>query len=108
MLSYVRLFLRKTAWWHRHSRLSYHNDISDLEAAIDSLQSSRTLPTGTTPATNSVEGIELEESGLGESFTFADASEDHIKSVEEAATLLSLDELKALAKEAKFQGRTKT
>ncbi|KAJ4197709.1 hypothetical protein NW755_000406 [Fusarium falciforme] len=73
-----------------------------------SLQSSRTLPTGTTPSTNSVEGIELEESGLGESFTFADASEDHIKSVEEAATLLSLDELKALAKEAKFQGRTKT
>ncbi|KAI8671123.1 Fanconi-associated nuclease [Fusarium keratoplasticum] len=105
---YVRLFLRKTAWWHRHSRLGYHNDISDLEAAIDSLQSPRTLPTGTTPATNSVEGIELEESGLGESFTFADASEDHIKSVEEAATLLSLDELKVLAKEAKFQGRTKT
>ncbi|WAO88145.1 Fanconi-associated nuclease [Fusarium falciforme] len=105
---YVRLFLRKTAWWHRHSRLGYHNDISDLEAAIGSLQSSRTLPTGTTPSTNSVEGIELEESGLGESFTFADASEDHIKSVEEAATLLSLDELKALAKEAKFQGRTKT
>lgn len=108
MLSYVRLFLRKTAWWHRHSRLGYHNDISDLEAAIDVLQSSRTLPTDTTPSTNNVEGIELEESGLGESFTFADASEDHIKSVEEAATLLSLDELKALAKEAKFQGRTKT
>ncbi|KAL2694245.1 hypothetical protein Neosp_000820 [[Neocosmospora] mangrovei] len=72
------------------------------------LRSSRTLPTGTVPPTSSVEGIELEESGLGESFTFADASEDHIKSVEEAATLLSLDELKALAKEAKFQGRTKT
>ncbi|KAI8676806.1 hypothetical protein LRP88_10177 [Fusarium phalaenopsidis] len=105
---YVRLFLRKTAWWHRHSRLGYHNDISDLEAAIDVLQSSRTLPTGTAPSTNSAEGIELEESGLGESFTFADTSEDHIKSVEEAATLLSLDELKALAKEAKFQGRTKT
>ncbi|UPK90600.1 hypothetical protein LCI18_001535 [Fusarium solani-melongenae] len=105
---YVRLFLRKTAWWHRHSRLGYHNDISDLEAAIDSLQLSRTLPTGTTSSTNSVEGIELEESRLGESFTFADASKDHIKSVEEAATLLSLDELKALAKEAKFQGRTKT
>ncbi|RMJ08522.1 hypothetical protein BHE90_015780 [Fusarium euwallaceae] len=105
---YVRLFLRKTAWWHRHSRLGYHNDISDLEAAIDVLQSSRSLPSGTAPSTNNVEGIELEDSGLGECFTFADASEDHIKSLEEAATLLSLDELKALAKEAKFQGRTKT
>ncbi|RSM15634.1 hypothetical protein CEP52_000711 [Fusarium oligoseptatum] len=105
---YVRLFLRKTAWWHRHSRLGYHNDISDLEAAVDGLQSSRSLPSGTAPSTNNVDGIELEESGLGESFTFADASKDHIKSLEEAATLLSLDELKALAKEAKFQGRTKT
>ncbi|RSL50032.1 hypothetical protein CEP53_008936 [Fusarium sp. AF-6] len=105
---YVRLFLRKTAWWHRHGRLGYHNDISDLEAAIDVLQSSRSLPSGTALSTNNVDGIELEESGLGECFTFADASEDHIKSLGEAATLLSLDELKALSKEAKFQGRTKT
>ncbi|KAM0434664.1 hypothetical protein ACHAPT_003763 [Fusarium lateritium] len=107
MSSYVRLFLRKTAWWHRHSRLGYHNDISDLEAAIDVLQSLRSLPPDTAPCTDTVEGLDLEESGLGESFTFADASQDHIKSVEEAASLLNLDELKALAKDAKFQGRTK-
>ncbi|KAH7188710.1 VRR-NUC domain-containing protein [Fusarium flagelliforme] len=106
---YVRLFLRKTAWWHRHSRLGYHSDISDLEAAIATLQSSRALPHDTTPPTLSpVYGIELEESKLDEVFTFADASEEHIKFVEEAASLLSLDELKDLAKEAKIQGRNKS
>ncbi|KAF4962300.1 hypothetical protein FSARC_9610 [Fusarium sarcochroum] len=106
---YVRLFLRKAAWWHRHSRLGYHSDISDLEAAITTLQSFRALPHDTTPPTQSpVHGIELEESKLGGTFTFADASEDHINSVEEAASLLSLDELKDLAKEAKIQGRNKS
>ncbi|KAM0204689.1 hypothetical protein ACHAPI_000456 [Fusarium lateritium] len=105
---YVRLFLRKTASWHRHSRLGYHSDISDLEAAIATLQSSRKLPQDTTPQTQTpISGIELEEFSLGEMFTFADASDDHINSVEEAASQLSLDELKDLAKEAKIQGRTK-
>ena len=103
------MFLRKAAWWHRHNRLGYHSDISDLEAAIATLQSSRALPHDTTPPTLSpVHGIELEESKLGDVFTFADASEEHIKSVEEAASLLSLDELKDLAKEAKIQGRNKS
>ncbi|KAF4996263.1 hypothetical protein FGRMN_4619 [Fusarium graminum] len=105
---YVRLFLRKTATWHRHSRLGYRSDISDLEAAIATLQSSRTLPHDGTPSTqNPIQGIEFEESGLGEVFTFADSSEDHINSVEEAASQLSLDELKDLAREAKTQGRNK-
>jgi Fanconi-associated nuclease 1 len=102
------LFLRKTASWHRHSRLGYHSDISDLEAAIATLQSSRKLPQHITPQTQTpVYGIELEEFSLGEIFTFADASDDHINSVEEAASQLGLDELKDLAKEAKTQGRTK-
>ncbi|KAJ4141187.1 hypothetical protein NW768_000395 [Fusarium equiseti] len=106
---YVRLFLRKAAWWHRHSRLGYHSDISDLEAAIATLQLTRTLPYDTAPPTPSpVHGIELEESKLDETFTFADASGEHIKSVEEAASLLSLDELKDLAREAKIQGRNKS
>ncbi|KAH7170758.1 VRR-NUC domain-containing protein [Dactylonectria macrodidyma] len=105
---YVRLFLRKTASWHRHSRLSYHNDISDLEAAIDSLQRQQTLPCcSTAPALSPVEGVDLEEFNLGDSFTFADGSKDHISTLEEAALLLSLDELKTLGKEAKFQGRNK-
>lgn len=59
------------------------------------------------PASSPLEGIDIEQFNLGESFTFADASEDHINSLEEAASLLSLDELKALGKEAKFQGRNK-
>ncbi|KAM0554175.1 hypothetical protein ACHAPJ_006974 [Fusarium lateritium] len=106
-LDYEAQYL-KAAWWHRHSRLGYHSDISDLGAAIATLHSSRTLPHDTTPTQNPVHGIELEESKLGETFTFADASEDHINSVEEAASLLSLDELKDLAKEAKIQGRNKS
>ena len=44
---------------------------------------------------------------LGESVSFADNSTDHIESMEEAANLLSLDELKALARELNVKGRTK-
>ncbi|KAF4455145.1 Fanconi-associated nuclease 1 like protein [Fusarium austroafricanum] len=105
---YVRLFLRKTASWHRHSRIRYDSDISDLGTALATLQSPRVLPDDTTTSTQSpVRDIELEESKLGGAFTFADASKNHINSVEEAASLLSLDELKDLAKEAKMQGRNK-
>ena len=45
---------------------------------------------------------------LGENFTFADGSEDHIDTLEEASSLLTLDELKTLAKEAKTQGKNKS
>lgn len=44
---------------------------------------------------------------LGETFTFADISEDHITTLEEASSLLKLDELKVLAKDAKVQGKNK-
>lgn len=82
--------------------------MSDPEAAIASLQSVRNLPQPSTPdAQNPVPGLDLDEFGLGEMFTFADASEDHVTTVDEAAALLYLDELKALAKEAKVQGRNK-
>lgn len=105
---YVRLFLRKTAWWHRQDRLAYHSDVSDLDAAIKTLHEPRDLShLASAPATAPVKDFDLEEYSLGKSFTFADASEDHIDSVEEAASLLSLDELKALSKEAKVQGRNK-
>ncbi|KAI5466269.1 hypothetical protein BGZ63DRAFT_400664 [Mariannaea sp. PMI_226] len=105
---YVRLFLRKTASWHRHSRLGYHSDISDIEAVIDTLQRSQPLPqSDSAPKTGPLPGIDIFEFDLEDSFTFADASCDFITSVEEAASLLSLDELKALAKDAKFQGRNK-
>lgn len=46
--------------------------------------------------------------GIGTSFTFADGSSDFITSLEEASSLLLLDELKALAKDAKVQGKTKS
>ncbi|CAM1506643.1 Fc.00g062840.m01.CDS01 [Cosmosporella sp. VM-42] len=105
---YVRLFLRKTASWHRYSRLGYHADISDLKTAIKTLQKTRHLPDKPTLLSQDpVEDVDLEEFSLGDAFTFADASEDHIDSLEDAASLLSLDELKALSKEAKFQGRNK-
>lgn len=44
---------------------------------------------------------------LGETFTFADGSEAEIKTLEEASSLLKLDELKAIAKEVKVQGKNK-
>lgn len=40
-------------------------------------------------------------------FTFADRSENEINTLEEASSLLRLDELKALAKDAKVQGKNK-
>lgn len=106
---YVRLFLRKTDSWHRSSRLGYYDDVSDPEQAIQRLQKSRTLPESTSVTNKELPALEIDVSltTYGDTFTFADASEDHIKSVEEAAPLLSLDELKALAKEAKIQGRNK-
>ena len=44
---------------------------------------------------------------LTSTFTFADGSEDHINSLDEASSLLMLEELKSLAKEAKFKGKNK-
>ncbi|KAL0939199.1 coiled-coil domain-containing protein mtmr15 [Colletotrichum truncatum] len=105
---YVRLFLRKTSAWHRQDRLGYYSDISDPELAIKTLQETRDLPeVETSSHSNPVEGVDLEEFSLSDTFTFADASEEHITTIEEASSLLSLDELKDLAKEAKFQGRNK-
>ncbi len=43
-----------------------------------------------------------------DTFAFADASEDFIDNVEEAISLLGLDEVKTLAKEAKIQGKNKS
>lgn len=105
-LSYVRLFLRKTAMWHRIDRLGYHNDISDLHLAAASLLESRPFP-------GDDASEDEEQSGLspgwvlGDTFCFANDSESHIKTIEEAASLLSLDELRAMAKEAKVQGKNK-
>ena len=69
----------------------------------------RTLPQGSAEA--SISPGELappEGTVLGDIYTFAESSDDHIKTLEEASSLLRLDELKALAKEAKVQGKNKS
>lgn len=105
---YVRLFLRKTAAWHRSSRLGYYDDVADPELAIETLQSVRQLPqTALTNTPKPIPGMECDDFEHDSTFTFADISDEHIKTVEEAASLLFLDELKAVAKEAKVQGRNK-
>ncbi|KAI1382271.1 VRR-NUC domain-containing protein [Hypoxylon crocopeplum] len=112
---YVRLFLRKTASWHRITRLRYHDDILDIEAAVNELQMGRDLPSGSSssqavpePMGPILNTLAQDQCMFENSFTFADMSEQYITTVEEAVTLLSLDEVKALAKEAKVQGKNKT
>ncbi|KAI9794219.1 MAG: hypothetical protein M1816_006145 [Peltula sp. TS41687] len=106
---YVRLFLRKTSLWHRINRLGYYSDIADLPAAVEILQASRPLPTpSTTPQVNPGELEPPEGQTLGGSFSFAEGSGDKITTLEEASSLLNLDELKALAKDGKIQGKNKT
>lgn len=105
---YVRLFLRKTSAWHRINRLGYHSDITDLDAAVADLQSERELPA--TTAQNQTNPGELEPPEgtiLGERFSFAECSEVYINTLDEASSLLLLDELKTIAKEAKVRGKNK-
>lgn len=107
---YVRLFLRKTSSWHRVNRLRYHSDIANLPAAINELMKSRELPPPSeTPVLHPGESTSTtDDAPIGHTFTFADASAKFITTLEEASSLLLLDELKALAKEAKVQGKNKT
>ena len=105
--SYVRLFLRKTSAWHRINSLGYHNDIANLDAAIEELQHSRVLPASEEIQSNPGELEPPAGTSLGTFFTFADKSEKEITTLEEASSLLRLDELKALAKDVKVQGKNK-
>ncbi|KAL8672584.1 MAG: hypothetical protein Q9168_002957 [Polycauliona sp. 1 TL-2023] len=105
---YVRLFLRKTAAWHRINRLKYYGDIADLNTAVHELLQVHSLPAAT--ATERIAPGEAEtpkDTVLEDSFTFADSSTEHIDSLEEASSLLLLEELKVLAKEAKVPGKNK-
>lgn len=106
---YVRLFLRKTHAWHRIARLGYYGDIADMPGAASELYRFRDLPEPTTESQVTPGELEPPEGAtLGSCFTFADNSDDHITTLEEASSLLLLDELKAIAKEAKVQGKNKT
>ena len=105
---YVRLFLRKTSSWHRINKLGYHGDIADLQQAVEDLQVSRELPEPSSQVEKHPGEFEpSEETALGADFTFADRSEHCIKDLEEASSLLLLDELKAFAKDVKVQGKNK-
>jgi Fanconi-associated nuclease 1 len=104
----VRFFLRKTSAWHRIKDIGYHGDISDVDAAIETLQRTHPLPTSSTePQSHPGELEPPAGTALGPSFTFADRSEEDITTLEQASSLLKLDELKALAKEAKVHGKNK-
>lgn len=106
--SYVRLFLRKTAAWHRVNRLGYYGDIADLPAAARELL--QVHPISTVEICNPSDSEESEfssEINLGSSLCFADGSNDDINSLEEACPLLRLDEIKIIAKEARFFGKNK-
>jgi Fanconi-associated nuclease 1 len=106
---YVRLFLRKTSAWHRTNRLGYYGDISDLLAAAKLLQTARHLPKSSAQVQwNPGELAPPEGTVLESDFRFADCSEGTITTLEEASSLLNLDELKAIAKEAKVQGKNKS
>ena len=79
-----------------------------MSAAVEELLKPRSLPAVTAIAqANPGETEPPLDSILGNSFTFADSSEERIQTLEEASSLLRLDELKAIAKDAKIQGQNK-
>jgi Fanconi-associated nuclease 1 len=89
--------------------LTYYSDIADITAATIILQKARELPESTTALqSNPAELSPPDETDLGSTFSFADSSEEMITTLEEASSLLSLDELKAIAKDAKIQGKNKS
>ncbi|KAL9129403.1 MAG: hypothetical protein Q9217_002134 [Psora testacea] len=89
--------------------LGYYGDIADLPATAQELLETRTLPPpGTSAQSHPGKAEALQDTVLGDTFAFADGSEGHIDSLAEASSLLKLDELKALAKEVKIQGKNKS
>ncbi|KAI9741032.1 MAG: hypothetical protein M1834_002743 [Cirrosporium novae-zelandiae] len=105
---YVRLFLRKTLAWHRINRLGYHDDIANIPAAVKDLQAARELPRIIGKKEYCPEKPEEPDDIQSSLFmTFAHGSEERLTSLEDASSLLLLDELKDIAKEAKLQGKNK-
>ncbi|KAL2867126.1 fanconi-associated nuclease 1 [Aspergillus lucknowensis] len=102
---YVRLFLRKTSAWHRVGKLGYYSDIADVPQVVADLQTTRAL-SNPVSVSDDEDVLASTNLGFGGVFRFADTI-DQITTVEEAASLLLLEELKVLAKEAKVQGKGK-
>ena len=80
MFLYVRLFLRKKSQWFRIDKIGYYSDISNISTASSHLA--------------------LPEIALAEHHAA-------LADIDEALSLLSLDELKEFAKESKCSGTTK-
>jgi fanconi-associated nuclease 1 len=105
---YVRLFLRKTSKWFRVKDLQYYGDIADLESTVATLQLNRPLPgVDAEPVQKPGELDPPEGMELGTIFTFAECSADRITSLDEASSLLLLEELKTIAKDARIHGKSK-
>ena len=103
---YVRLFLRKTSAWHRVSTLGYHSDIQDMEKTVVELQLEHDLPEQ--PDQPEIfPADEKSERPLEEKFQFMESSREHIDTLDEASSLLLLDELKVIARDAKVRGKNK-
>jgi fanconi-associated nuclease 1 len=102
----VRLFLRKTAAWHRINRLGYYQDIFDINQAVADLRKVHHLSSPTCESKILTDPESEDSNILGGSFRFAEDI-DGIATLEEASSLLLLDELKEMAKDAKLQGKNK-
>jgi Fanconi-associated nuclease 1 len=105
---YVRLFLRKTNLWHRIQRLGYYGDIGDMAACVSRLQIWEDLPEEKEEDKISSGFEPPPETILESRFRFADCSDEDLDNLNDASALLSLDELKSLARDAKVQGKNKS
>ncbi|PYI06077.1 VRR-NUC domain-containing protein [Aspergillus sclerotiicarbonarius CBS 121057] len=106
---YVRLFLRKTSAWHRINRLGYCSDIADMPRVVAELRRARKLPSSADGNPADIDTVPVDTGfvlSLDGDFKFAEEM-DQITTLEEASSLLLLDEVKTLAKEAKVQGKSK-
>lgn len=91
------------------NKIDYGSDIQDISVAARYLCNSFSLPALPSIGHNNHTGDAPPSSEeLGTSFTFADRSEGCINTLEEASSLLRLDELKIIAKEAKIHGKNKS
>lgn len=99
--------MRKTAAWHRINRLGYYSDIANIPETAKELLQKRFLPTKRSCQADLGEFESPINVELVPFFTFADGSSGHIGTLEEASSILRLDELKVIGKEAKLNGKTK-
>ncbi|TQB69452.1 hypothetical protein MPDQ_001855 [Monascus purpureus] len=106
---YVRLFLRKTSAWHRVNRLAYDSDITDLPRAVIDLRLSRSLLVCPKTLNDNPADTDMNTANSWGNDGYFQFAEDirQITTLEEASSLLLLDELRVIAKENKVQGKTK-